>query len=411
MIGAACPQFKIVSRYTIKRDIMAMFERERTELREIISNNPGRVSFTTDNWKSDVTKFSYICITCHYVDDAWRLNKRIIWFKKLNPPYDGATIADEVHLCFCEWKVDTKIMCMTLDNAAYNDSMINTLRTTLLPKGVLPLFGTFFQVRCCAHILNLIVQAGLKLTDKSVGKIREGIQYIKVSSNRIHKFYETAKNIYHLNEDKRLRVDMPVRWNSTYTMLENALYFKDALLWFGNRDGIFKSNFSLTHDEWEKVRIMHDFLKTFYKVTCTLSGTKYPTSNLYFQCVFLVQSCVLKAFSEGHEFMAPMLVPMKEKFDKYWADYNVFLSCAAVLDPRCKLGFVSYCYGKLYAPTRQNAGCMKLRKLWRICLQNIVVLLFVKHHLLVVQIVGEVGEMVLKCSMTMRVTFNLNGQM
>ncbi|XP_037462368.1 zinc finger BED domain-containing protein DAYSLEEPER-like [Triticum dicoccoides] len=155
---------------------------------------------------------------------------------------------------------------------------------------------------------------------------------------------------------------MPVRWNSTYTMLENALYFKDALLWFGNRDGIFKSNFSLTHDEWEKVRIMHDFLKTFYKVTCTLSGTKYPTSNLYFQCVFLVQSCVLKAFSEGHEFMAPMLVPMKEKFDKYWADYNVFLSCAAVLDPRCKLGFVSYCYGKLYAPDEAQRRMHEVKK-------------------------------------------------
>ena len=204
---------------------------------------------------------------------------------------------------------------------------------------------------------------------------------------------------------------MPVRWNSTYTMLENALYFKDALLWFGNRDGIFKSNFSLTHDEWEKVRIMHDFLKTFYKVTCTLSGTKYPTSNLYFQCVFLVQSCVLKAFSEGHEFMSPMLAPMKEKFDKYWADYNVFLSCIAVLDPRCKLGFVSYCYGKLYAPTRQNAGCMKLRKLWRICLLNIMVLLLVKHHQMVLQIVGGVGEMGRICSVTMRITFNLNGQM
>ncbi|KAE8814792.1 zinc finger BED domain-containing protein DAYSLEEPER-like [Hordeum vulgare] len=53
--------------------------------------------------------------------------------------------------------------------------------------------------------------------------------------------------------------------------------------------------------------------------------------------------------SEGKKFMAPMLFPMKEKFDKYWADYDVFLSCAAVLDPRCKLGFVSYFYGKLYA--------------------------------------------------------------
>lgn len=46
--------------------------------------------------------------------------------------------------------------------------------------------------------------------------------------------------------------------------------------------------------------------------------------------------------------MAPMLTDMKTKFNKYWADYSVFLSCAAVLDPRYKLGFISYCYNKLY---------------------------------------------------------------
>lgn len=95
-MSKACPQFKNASRYTIKRDIMSMFERDRKDLMEIIQTCPSRVSFTTDNWKSDVTKLSYICITCHYIDDSWKLNKRIIWFKKLNPPYDGATIADEV---------------------------------------------------------------------------------------------------------------------------------------------------------------------------------------------------------------------------------------------------------------------------------------------------------------------------
>lgn len=60
--------------------------------------------------------------------------------------------------------------------------------------------------------------------------------------------------------------------------------------------------------------------------------------------------------------MAPMLIPMKEKFDKYWADYNVFFSCAAVLDPRCKLGFVSYCYGKLYAPDEAERRVAEVKK-------------------------------------------------
>ena len=82
MMGRACPQFKNVSRFTIKRDIMAMFEKERKELQESISKCPGRVSITFDNWKSDVTKFSFICITCHYIDDKQKLNKRII---KIDP--------------------------------------------------------------------------------------------------------------------------------------------------------------------------------------------------------------------------------------------------------------------------------------------------------------------------------------
>jgi hypothetical protein len=152
MMSSACPQFKNVSRHTIRRDILAMFERERKDLLESIISCPGRVSFSADNWKSDVTKSSFICITCHYVDAAWKLNKKVIWFKKLNPPYDGASIADEVHLCFREWKLDTKIMCLTLDNALYNHKMISSFKTCLLPKGVLQLFSTFFEVGCYANI-------------------------------------------------------------------------------------------------------------------------------------------------------------------------------------------------------------------------------------------------------------------
>ena len=41
----------------------------------------------------------------------------------------------------------------------------------------------------------------------------------------------------------------------------------------------------------------------------------------------------------------------KKKFDKYWSDYNILLSCAAVLEPRFKLERVEYCYEKLYGET------------------------------------------------------------
>lgn len=264
------------------------------------------------------------------------------------------SIADEVHMCFREWKVDSKIMCMTLDNASYNDRMIATLSSRLMSKGVLPLWGTFFQVRCCAHILNLVVQAGLKLIDMSVDKLRDGIQYIKASYNRMHAFYENAVKIFQLEPKRRLCVDMPIRWNSTYKMIETALYFHPVLEHLSERDSTFKSKFFPSRSEWAKLDAMKKFLKIFYDATCIFSGTKYPTSNLYFRSVFMVHSRLIEAANESENFMTPMVIEMKKKFDKYWTDYSTILSCAAVLDPRYKLEFISYCYNKLYGDDGQH---------------------------------------------------------
>ena len=47
-------------------------------IEEAITNSPGRVSFTSDNWKPDRQKYNYICITAHYIDAKWKLHKRTI---------------------------------------------------------------------------------------------------------------------------------------------------------------------------------------------------------------------------------------------------------------------------------------------------------------------------------------------
>ena len=239
-------------------------------------------------------------------------------------------------------------MCMTLDNATYNDRMIDCLRTHQLSKGCIPMAGKFFQIRCCAHILNLIVQSGLTLIDAAVGKLRDGIMYLKASGTRLHKFYSTAVSIFNLEESRRMKPDMPIRWNSTYTMLESCLYFQDVLHWYAERDSIFKTNFWLSTEEWAKVTHMHNFLEVFFVVTTVFSGTKYPTANLYFMNVYLVHNAIIKANDGINGYMAEMLKVIKEKFMKYWSDFSVFLSCAAVLDPRIKLKFIEYCYSKLY---------------------------------------------------------------
>ncbi|KAL2934000.1 putative AC9 transposase, partial [Bienertia sinuspersici] len=133
-------------------------------------------------------------------------------------------------LCLSRWKIDGKVGSFTLDNASYNKTMINQIKRQLVRNGKgLSFSGDFFQIRCCCHIINLIVQAGLKLIDNVVDKIRAIGKHFRYSIPKKKKFYEIAQQTYHLNARKGIRGDCCVKWNSTYLMLDRALYFRPAI--------------------------------------------------------------------------------------------------------------------------------------------------------------------------------------
>jgi hypothetical protein len=53
--------------------------------------------------------------------------------------------------------------------------------------------GKFLHMRCAAHIVNLIVQDGLKLVDIIVKRVRAAVRYIKNSTSRLAKLKEIAR--------------------------------------------------------------------------------------------------------------------------------------------------------------------------------------------------------------------------
>jgi hypothetical protein len=81
------------------------------------------------------------------------------------PPHNGASLAEKI--CSLleeleEWGIDKMVFSITLDNASVNDLYVVNLKPKLNMKKALPYEGELFHMRCCAHILNLIVQDGLK---------------------------------------------------------------------------------------------------------------------------------------------------------------------------------------------------------------------------------------------------------
>ena len=87
--------------------------------------------------------------------------------------------------------------------------------------------GDHLHVRCMSHILNLIGQDGLKEIGKSVKLVRQDVKYIKQSPAKHRKFKECCESEL-ITCKKSLCLDVPTRWNSTYSMLDIAQHFELA---------------------------------------------------------------------------------------------------------------------------------------------------------------------------------------
>ncbi|KAJ4733644.1 Zinc finger BED domain-containing protein DAYSLEEPER [Rhynchospora pubera] len=151
--------------------------------------------------------------------------------------------------------------------------------------------------------------------------------------------------------NKKPAWDVETRWNSTYLMLELALQLKEAI----NRYALYDNNFgSCPNDvDWEHVEAVACHLKVFYDVTNKLSGTKYPTLNIFFPEYCEVYLTLIKMSKSDYPFVVNMSKEMYKKWDKYWKIGNVLLAVACVLDPRCKLAVVEY-YFKMMLPEECN---------------------------------------------------------
>ncbi|MBA0787100.1 hypothetical protein Gotri_026502 [Gossypium trilobum] len=95
MMRIASSNCKNISRYTAARDVLMYYAKERDHVKEELVKAPGLICLTSDNWNSEHTNDEYICITAHWVDKDWKLQKVIIRFRVLFPPYDGLNIVDE----------------------------------------------------------------------------------------------------------------------------------------------------------------------------------------------------------------------------------------------------------------------------------------------------------------------------
>ncbi|XP_055826023.1 zinc finger BED domain-containing protein RICESLEEPER 2-like [Solanum dulcamara] len=263
--------------------------------------------------------------------------------------HKGDEMARCISKCLLDWKLE-KIITITVDNASSNDVMVKELHKQMVNWGSTMKCGNHLHVRCMAHILNLIVQDGMKEVGPSIKRVRQMVKYVRQSPARIRKFEEYCE-LKNIDSKKSLCLDVSTRWNSTYLMLDAAQHFESAFDYFDLEDGGLSTYLAnhvcedgsvagvLESDDWQKVRNMVIFLKRFYDLTEKVSGSLYVTSAGHFEDIVelhnhlreyprnkleYVGDALEDMFGDekGSEIKDEMVTYMKSMFEEYVAKFS-----------------------------------------------------------------------------------------
>ena len=148
------------------------------------------MSLTIDTWTS-IQNLNYMCLTYYYIDGDWTYQKRILNFC-IVPNHKGETLGKTIERCLNEWGIKM-VITVTVDNAKSNDVALDYLKKKLEMKDGCMLGDQFLHMRCAAHILNSIVQEGLKGIHNSIVKVRKVMRYVKLSPKRMDRFKEAEE--------------------------------------------------------------------------------------------------------------------------------------------------------------------------------------------------------------------------
>jgi hypothetical protein len=351
------PRFQVPSRFTVARDCYEMYLSEKEKLKSFMKKCCQRVCLTTDTWTS-LQQINYMVLTAHFVDNDWKLHKRILNFCPISS-HKGEMIGKAIEKCLLDWEVD-RVFTITVDNASSNDQAIAYMKRKLNNWGGCVLNGDFLHVRCVAHIINLVVQDGLKEISDSIVRVRQAVRYVKQSPARLQKFKKCIEE-EKIQTKKMLCLDVPTRWNSTYLMLDASHRLRNAFERFDVEDPYYEHDLQEregkgkpTEEDWENVKRLVGFLRSFYDFTLSISGSLYVTSNSFLHEVSSIDD-ILREWCVSDDFdLSVMAKRMREKYNKYWGKpekLNMLLYVSVVLDPRYKLEYVEFVLGEMYEET------------------------------------------------------------
>ena len=285
--------------------------------------------------------------------------------------------------------MSAKVCVITTDNASNTSTMMTILERELWP--VNPHFSAKQHVLCMAHVINLVMQVGLNAldvvedkpestfidgvditnldgvvnggemnvpSDISLGdvvlRLREVVKAIRGSTKQENRYFSYCRQS-NMPNTRRIPLDCPTRWSSTYKMLHECLE-KTIVI-----DVMMSSAFrkpTLLDEEWDLVQKFVILLKPLKDGTSLAIQSKAPTSN---EAILIIKGLMRHLERIKVDISNSSMLPigqsisprqrnalasvcgaMKVKLDKYVSilAQNKAFTIGSLLDPSMKLRLI-----------------------------------------------------------------------
>jgi len=275
------------------------------------------------------------------------------------------------------FSIEDHILSITTDNHTVNDGMVDQFKKHAIksaekgyqhkaPPTIFKVVNS--HIRCIAHLINLSAQAvlaSLKSTAKkhtsvlhdntrftsrasyasAMGKTRRIIVRYR-RSNLMRAAFACQCAAFRLKA-KRLSLDMEVRWNSTYIMLQRFIEMESpirSLLAAKDAGDYDISHLLISADEWIYLKRLCEVFSYYYSITLKMSAQSYPTMYNVLPLYIILRSQLVHAVEQNegvgtHSLLATAIQAGVDKLDEYLdkAQLQSTAAIAMILNPRMKL--------------------------------------------------------------------------
>jgi hypothetical protein len=235
------------------------------------------VSLTTDGWVSNALH-GYFTVTAQGIDrNSFELQRCCLRFRHLTESHTADRLAEALQQCLDDFNIGETYSSSTADGASAQQLAIDSVGP--------PNHGAW-NFWCAAHLLHLIVMAGLKAVEPVLKKVRTMVTRVKRSSLTTEQVQEFNRALG--IKTRKLALDCVTRWNSVLDLMDSVSSNAAALMEIDMQ--LNDDTDALQDSDWLLLELLQEILSLFEAGTHELSVHSQPTLCLLLPMLYHINN-------------------------------------------------------------------------------------------------------------------------